>query len=127
MGYNGQPLTDPRDAVRHMVGDTNNDDLLLTDGEVDYHLNENDGVVLAAAADCAEAIAALPRMQQPQAGDAGGTPVTRADHYLKLARQLRSRYEVGEEEEVEESIVASPGYSTEALHREPLFGRGVCL
>ena len=126
MGYNGQPLTDTRDAVRHMVGDTNNDDLLLTDGEIDYHLNENEGVVLAAAADCAEAIAALPRMQQPQAGDAGGTPVTRADHYLKLARQLRSR-EVVEEEEVEESLVASPGCSSEALRRGALFGRGVCL
>ena len=126
MGYNGQPLTDTRDAVRHTIGDTNNDDLLLTDGEVDYHLNENEGEVRAAAADCAEAIAALPRMQQPQAGDAGGTPVTRADHYLKLARQLRSRIEVGEEE-VEESRVASPGCSQEALHREPLFGRGVCL
>ena len=126
MGYNGQPLTDPRDAVRHMVGDTNNDDLLLTDGEVDYHLNENEGAVLAAAADCAEAIAALHRMQQPQAGDAGGTPVTRAEHYLRLARQLRSRVEVGEEV-AEESVVASPGCSSEALHREPLFGRGVCL
>jgi len=125
MGYTGQPLTDPRDAVRHTIGDTNNDDLLLTDGEVDYHLNENDGVVLAAAADCAEAIAALPRMQQPQAGDAGGTPVTRADHYLKLARQLRSRVEVAAE--VEGSIIASPGCSSEALRREPLFGRGVCL
>ena len=126
MGYTGQPLTDTRDAVRHTIGDTNNDDLLLTDGEVDYHLNENGGDVLAAAADCAEAIAAMPRMQQPQAGDAGSTPVTRAEHYLKLARQLRSRVEVGEEE-VEGSIIASPGCSSEALHREPLFGRGVCL
>ena len=31
------------------------------------------------------------------------------------------------EEVVEESLVASPGCSSEALHREPLFGRGVCL
>lgn len=125
MGYTGQPLTDPRDAVRHTIGDTDNDDLLLTDAEIDYHLNENEGVVLAAAAECAEAIAALPRMQQPQAGDSGGTPVTRADHYLKLARQLRSREVV--ELETEESIVASPGCSSEALNREALFKRGAGL
>jgi len=126
MGYTGQPLTDPRDAVRHTIGDTDNDDLLLTDAEIDYHLNENEGVVLAAAAECAEAIAALPRMQQPQAGDSGGTPVTRADHYLRLARQLRSR-EVVVEAKAEESIVAAPGCSSQALHRGALFGRGVCL
>ena len=125
MGYTGQPLTDPRDAVRQTIGDTDNDDLLLTDAEIDYHLNENEGVVLAAAAECAEAIAALPRMQQPQAGDSGGTPVTRADHYLKLARQLRSREVV--ELETEESIVASPGCSSEALNREALFKRGAGL
>ena len=126
MGYTGQPLTDPRDAVRHTIGDTDNDDLLLTDAEIDYHLNENEGVVLAAAADCAEAIAALPRMQQPQAGDAGGTPVTRADHYLRLARQLRSRVVV-EEVKAEESIVAAPGRSSQALQRGALFKRGVGL
>lgn len=127
MSYTGQPLKDPIDAVRHTIGDTDNSDLLLTDAEIDYHLNENAGLVLAAAAACAEAIAALPRMQQPQAGDSGGTPVTRAEHYLKLARQLRSRIEVEEEEEVEESIVASPGCSPEALRRGALFGRGACL
>jgi hypothetical protein len=125
MGYTGQPLTDLRDAVRHTIGDTDNDDLLLMDAEIDYHLNETDGEILAAAANCAEAIAALPRMQQPQAGDSGGTPVTRADHYLKLARQLRSR--IVEEEVAEESLVASPGCSSEALHRGALFKRGICL
>jgi len=124
MSYTGQPQTDQKDAVRHTIGDTDNSDLLLTDAEINYHLNENGGKVLAAAAACAEAIAALPRMQQPQAGDSGGTPVTRAEHYLKLARQLRSRIEVTDETE---SIVASPGCSPEALHRGALFGRGACL
>ena len=127
MGYTGQPLTVPRDAVRHTIGDTDNDDLLLTDEEVDYHLHENDCKILAAAADCAEAIAALPRMQRPQAGDSGGTPVTRADHYLKLARQLRSREVVEAVEEAEESFVAKPGYSSEALNRGALFKREVGL
>jgi len=125
MPYTGEPLTVDRDAVRLMVGDKDNEDLLLSDGEIDFYLAKNENKVLAAA-ECAEAIAALPRMQQPQAGDSGGTPVTRADHYLKLARQLRSR-EVVVEVKAEESIVAAPGCSSQALHRGALFGRGVCL
>lgn len=126
MPYTGEPLTVDRDAVRLMVGDKDNADLLLTDGEIDFYLAKNENKVLAAA-ECAEAIAALPRMQQPQAGDSGGTPVTRADHYLRLARQLRSREVVEVVEEAEESIAASPGCSSQALHRGALFKRGVGL
>ncbi len=122
MPYTGEPLTVDRDAVRLMVGDKDNADLLLTDGEIDFYLAKNENKVLAAA-ECAEAIAALPRMQQPQAGDSGGTPVTRADHYLRLARQLRSREVV---EEVTNNL-AKPGCSSEALHRGALFKRGVGL
>jgi hypothetical protein len=104
-----------------MIGDKDNEDLLLTDEEIDFHLAEHGDNKLLAAAECAEAIAAMPRMQQPQAGDSGGTPVTRADHYLRLARQLRSREVVVEEEE--ENILAKPGYSSEAINRGALFKR----
>lgn len=125
MPYTGHPLTIDRDAVRHMIGDKDNEDLLLTDEEIDFHLAEHGNNKLLAAAECAEAIAAMPRMQQPQAGDSGGTPVTRADHYLRLARQLRSREVVVEEEEEEEeaNILAKPGYSSEAINRGALFKR----
>jgi hypothetical protein len=122
MPYTGHPLTIDRDAVRHMIGDKDNEDLLLTDEEIDFHLAEHGNNKLLAAAECAEAIAAMPRMQQPQAGDSGGTPVTRADHYLRLARQLRSREVVVEEEE-EANILAKPGYSSEAINRGALFKR----
>ena len=117
MPYTGNPETDDRDAVRLMVGDTNNDDLLLSDAEIDYCLKRNKDKVMAAA-DCAEAIAAMPRMQQPQAGDSGGPPTTRADHYLRLARQLRNRNRLESEQEP-----LLPGYSQEALRREPIFCR----
>lgn len=124
MPYTGHPLTIDRDAVRHMIGDKDNEDLLLTDEEIDFHLAEHDHNKLLAAAECAEAIAAMPRMQQPQAGDSGGTPVTRADHYLRLARQLRSRA-VEPETGTSTTILANPGYSSEASDRGPLFKRGV--
>ena len=117
MPYTGSPETDDRDAVRLMVGDTNNDDLLLSDAEIDYYLRRNEDKVMAAA-ECAEAIAAMPRMQQPQAGDSGGPPTTRADHYLRLARQLRNRNQLANEQKP-----LQPGYSPEALRREPIFCR----
>jgi hypothetical protein len=120
MPYTGNPETDDRDAVRLMVGDTNNDDLLLSDAEVDYYLKRNGDLVMAAA-ECAEAVAAMPRMQQPQAGDSGGPPTTRADHYLRLARQLRNRCRQASEQKP-----LQPGYSLEALRREPIFTRGDC-
>jgi len=120
MPYTGSPETDGRDAVRLMVGDTNNDDLLLSDAEIDYYLKQSPDKVMAAA-DCAEAIAAMPRMQQPQAGDSGGPPTTRADHYLRLARQLRNRNQLAS---VQKPL--RPGYSLEALRREPIFVRGDC-
>lgn len=124
MPYTGHPLTIDRDAVRHMIGDKDNEDLLLTDEEIDFHLAEHGNNKLLAAAECAEAIAAMPRMQQPQAGDSGGTPVTRADHYLRLARQLRSRA-VEPETKTSTSILANPGYSSEARDRGSLFKRGM--
>ena len=120
MPYTGNPETDDRDTVRLMVGDTNNDDLLLSDAEIDYYLKQSSDKVMAAA-DCAEAIAAMPRVQQPQAGDSGGPPTTRADHYLRLARPLRNRERLASEQKP-----LRPGYSHEALRREPIFVRGDC-
>lgn len=56
--YTGQPQTVPRDEVRLLVGDINPKDKLLTDGEILYALARTTNVY-AAAARCAEALAAL--------------------------------------------------------------------
>ena len=80
-----------------------------------------------AAAKAAEAIAArYSSMAVSYVGDLDNSPHLKAEYYLKLARQLRSRAKQ-EEEAVEDSIVASPGVSPEALHRGALFERGVGL
>jgi hypothetical protein len=82
MPYTGNPETDDRDAVRLMVGDTDNDDLLLSDAEIDYCLKRNKDKVMAAA-ECAEAIAAMPRMQQASraCGRGSGPPAIQLGRY----------------------------------------------
>jgi len=109
------------------VGDTIENDPRLSDEEVEHFLALYPASLDLAAAKAAEAIAArYSSMAVSYVGDLDNSPHLKAEYYLKLARQLRSRAKQ-EEEAVEESIVASPGVSPEALHRGALFERGVAL
>ena len=125
--YTNNPTGSSRDALRLAVGDTIENDPRLSDEEVEHFLALYPASLDLAAAKAAEAIAArYSSMAVSYVGDLDNSPHLKAEYYLKLARQLRSRAKQ-EEEAVEDSIVASPGCSLEALHREPLFKRGVAL
>lgn len=125
--YTNNPAGSRRDALRLAVGDTIENDPRLSDEEVEHFLGLYPDSLDLAAAKAAEAIAArYSSMAVSYVGDLDNSPHLKAEYYLKLARQLRSRAKQ-EEEAVEDSIVASPGCSSEALHREPLFKRGVAL
>ena len=125
--YTNNPAGSSRDALRLAVGDTIENDPRLSDEEVEHFLGLYPDSLDLAAAKAAEAIAArYSSMAVSYVGDLDNSPHLKAEYYLKLARQLRSRAKQ-EEEAVEDSIVASPGCSLEALHREPLFKRGVAL
>ena len=125
--YTNNPSGSSRDALRLAVGDTIENDPRLSDEEVEHFLGLYPDSLDLAAAKAAEAIAArYSSMAVSYVGDLYNSPHLKAEYYLKLARQRRSRAKQ-EEEAVEDSIVASPGCSLEALHREPLFKRGVAL
>jgi len=125
--YTNNPTGSSRDALRLAVGDTIENDPRLSDEEVEHFLALYPASLDLAAAKAAEAIAArYSSMAVSYVGDLDNSPHLKAEYYLKLARQLRSRAKQ-EEEAVEESIVASPGVSPEALHRGALFERGVAL
>ena len=126
--YTNNPAGSSRDALRLAVGDTIENDPRLSDEEVEHFLSLYPDSLDLAAAQAAEAIAArYSSMAVSYVGDLDNSPHLKAEYYLKLARQLRSRAELEEDAEAEESQVASPGVSLEALHREPLFKRGVGL
>jgi hypothetical protein len=96
------PVTSNRDKVRLMVGDTNEDDPLLYDDEVDAFLtqrtvlNDSGGTVsvnlAAAAADCAGAIAGKYSRDFDFSEDSQQfSRAQRVGHYLSLERDLRNR------------------------------------
>ena len=125
--YTNNPTGSSRDALRLAVGDTIENDPRLSDEKVEHFLGLYPASLDLAAAKAAEAIAArYSSMAVSYVGDLDNSPHLKAEYYLKLARQLRSRAKQ-EEEAVEDSIVASPGVSPEALHRGALFERGVGL
>ena len=125
--YTNNPSGSSRDALRLAVGDTIENDPRLSDEEVEHFLGLYPDSLDLAAAKAAEAIAArYSSMAVSYVGDLDNSPHLKAEYYLRLARQLRSRAKLAEEA-VEDSIVASPGVSLEALHRDPLFKRGVAL
>jgi len=126
--YTNNPGGSSRDALRLAVGDTIENDPRLSDEEVEHFLSLHPNSPDLAAAEAAEAIAArYSSMAVSYVGDLDNSPHLKAEYYLKLARQLRSRAELEVDGEAEESLVASPGVSPEALHRGALFERGVGL
>jgi hypothetical protein len=118
--YANDPSGNTRDALRLAVGDTIEADPRLSDEEIEHFLSLYPKSLNLAAAEAAEAIAAkYSSMAVSYVGDLDNSPHLKAEYYLKLARQLRGREE--------ECILASPGYSSEALKRGALFKREVGL
>ncbi len=70
MPYTNNPATDPRDAVRLMVGDTYSDLELLVDSEYEYYLTKNSNNINRTAIDAAWAICfKLSRWTRERTGD----------------------------------------------------------
>ena len=90
--YTNNPSGSSRDALRLAVGDTTENDPRLSDEEVEHFLGLYPESLDLAAAKAAEAIAArYSSMAVSYVGDLDNSPHLKAEYYLKLARQLRSR------------------------------------
>lgn len=75
--------------VRFLVGDTDNEDLLLTNEQVLFALNQTGNDVYAAAAICARAIAGKYSRQVDTRFESVASDYSqRAENYYKLARRL---------------------------------------
>jgi hypothetical protein len=94
--YTKRSARSARDAFRLTIGDTDASDPLLSDEEADYYLGNNgDDAVLAAAEACEALAARFARDAVIAAADLERSPASKAETYLKLARQLMGR--AGEE------------------------------
>lgn len=91
--YSNDPENDTRDAVRLLIGDTDSDDPLLFDAEVEFYLAENGDNKYRAAMEACKAIAAkLTRRPDYMVGRTLVSYKQRAQDYLKLAETMKQKF-----------------------------------
>lgn len=90
--YSGDPSASDKDAVRYLVGDTDEDDPLQSDEEIQYLLEIEGGVYRAAIGSCKAIAALLSRRPDYKAGRITVSNRQRAQDFLDLAEKLRMRF-----------------------------------
>ena len=89
--YSGNPASSNRDSVRFLIFDTDTNDQLLSNEEIDYVLTKETNVHMAAAM-CAEALAAkFARDIDRSVIGMSANPSRRPEFYLDLADRLRDQ------------------------------------
>lgn len=89
--YSGDPSSSTRDAVRFEIGDTDQNDQLLQDGEIDYAIQQESNL-FGAAARCCEAIARKFAREADRAiGKTRVAASQKSQAYTKMALQLRKK------------------------------------
>lgn len=87
--YSGDPATSDKDAVRYLIGDTDEDNPLVEDEEIDYTLSIENNVIRASAM-VAESIAGkFSRKADRTIGDYSESFSQIHQQYLSLAEKLR--------------------------------------
>lgn len=74
--------------VRFLIGDTNVNDPLLQDEEINFTLSEKDTVIAAAITCCERIAAAFARMVDHKLGPYSVSNSQKARHYTELAKKL---------------------------------------
>lgn len=88
--YSGDPSKSPLDAVRFLIGDTDENDPLLNDAEIQYTLYHG---VVSAAIQCCDIIAAKFLREVDYAiGPLRESASQKANAYMKRANYLRKNY-----------------------------------
>ena len=91
MVYTGDPLGDPVDEVRFMIGDTDNDDLDITDLEIDYLIQTHTSATMAAIQACYMLAAKFSRLVDTQVDDVRVRSQQKQHNYFNLGKQLARR------------------------------------
>lgn len=88
--YTGSPSTSSRDAVRFLMGDTDNTDPLVLDEEIAYALTLEASSQLAAARVAETLAAKFSRFADQSVGDLSISYSQRVQQLMGIAKQLRS-------------------------------------
>ena len=92
--YSGDPNQSKRDAVRFVIGDTDTNDQLISDEEVDYLVTLH-GTLNRSASECCRAIAAkFARNMNRSIGGLSADFSAKYRQYMELANSLMSKEEL---------------------------------
>ena len=93
--YSGNPSGTNRDAIRFLIGDTDNTDQLTSDEEIAYALAEEGSVYIAAARVCRSLAAKYARSPDQSIGDLSISYSQRYKQFTELANKLEASARVG--------------------------------
>ena len=116
--YSGDPSASDVDAVRFLVGDTDDSGFVLSDSEINFLLTTEGSIYAASAQAALTMAAAFGRKADKSVGDLSIRYSDRREHYLELSTQLGDQ-------------VASKGSALTGItggrgaERDPLFWLGM--
>lgn len=122
--YSGDPTVSQRDAVRFIIGDTDENDPLLQDAEIDYMITTHGTTRIASAESCRAVAAKFARLMNRSIGGLSADFSAKHSQYLTMAQSI-----MDSEESYPVSLFASGWKKSqkEAVEsdtdREPIFGR----
>lgn len=91
--YSGDPSASTKDAIRFIVGDTDSDDQLITDAEINYLIARH-GTINRTASEAARSIAAkFARLMNRSIGGLSADFSSKYRQYMELADNLLSKEE----------------------------------
>lgn len=88
--YSGDPSATNRDAVRFLIGDTDNTSQLVTDEEIAYMLTQEGSTSSAAARVCRSLAAKYARFMDQSVGDLNISYSQRFKQFSEMASKLES-------------------------------------
>lgn len=89
--YSQDPSTSDKDAVRYLVGDTDEDNPLITDSEINYVLSIESNVVRASAIVAENIAGKFSRKVDRSIGDYSESFSDLSQQYFNLAERLRQQ------------------------------------
>jgi hypothetical protein len=91
--YGGNPANSSREAVRWLIGDTDSNDAIFNDAEIDYVLSENgSNVYKAAPAAALIAAAKFARKADKAVGDLRLSLHQKFKQYIQLSEELQDKF-----------------------------------
>lgn len=90
--YSGSPDSSDKDEVRFLIGDTDTDEQLLTDEEINYLVDKHDGIWGACAEACETIVSQYSKRSDVGLGGGMDSELSqKVEHFRSLADEFRRK------------------------------------